>query len=72
MFNKKKIQELEDRIWQLENPPKYKIGDKYSRGVIICVKFRPKKTINFFGEHVEICPNYWEYRAVINHEIITF
>jgi len=39
MFNKKKIQELEDRIWKLENPPKYKVMDKYMHGVVVEVIF---------------------------------
>jgi len=71
MFNKKKIQELEDRIWKLENPPRYKVGDKYQNGVIIDVKFRPKRTMSFFNEIIDLCPNHWEYKAVINHQIMT-
>lgn len=28
IFNRKKIKELEERIWKLENPPKYKLREK--------------------------------------------
>ena len=42
MFNSKKIKELEDRIWQLENPCEFKVGDKIKGCIIIEIKFRPK------------------------------
>jgi len=72
MFNKKKIQELEDRIWQLENPPKYKIGDKHNGGIIFEVKFRPKTTFTLFYEHIVVSPNHYEYKALIKGKIINF
>lgn len=36
MFNRKKIEELELRIWALENPCKFKVGQKIANnGVVI-------------------------------------
>ena len=49
MFNSKKIKDLEKRIgqleWQLENPPKYKVGDKTKTGIICEVIFLNKPLV---------------------------
>lgn len=87
MFNKKlkqKIASLEEeilivkkdierRVWKLENPPKYKIGDKYKKGYIVNdVILRRRKLLNnnwlptFLQIHNpnEPCLYFWEYSIV--------
>jgi hypothetical protein len=48
MFNsklKKQIASLEDRIWQLENPPKYKVGSKIDKVWIVCEVHKATRSI---------------------------
>ena len=68
MFNSKKIKDLEerialqaeyfgDRLWKLENPPKYKVGDKTKTGIICEVKIMNYK-------YREMPVRYWSYNEV--------
>jgi hypothetical protein len=65
MFNSKKIKDLEKRIgqleWQLENPPKYKVGDKTKTG-IICEVTLTSRDIGIYTEPIYI--KRWLYREV--------
>lgn len=60
MFNSKKIKELEkrlnsqlERIWQLENPCPYKVGQKIKQGIVIKVSFTKAfySWINYMPNH---------------------
>lgn len=66
MFNNKRIKDLEKRIgqleWQLENPPKYKVGDKTKTGIICEVKLMSYISNYFIG--IGICTNSWSYKEV--------
>lgn len=59
MFNRKKIEELELRIWALENPCKFNVGDKLRDGGFII------KT-----ELVTTWGNEWRVTGIFNDGII--
>lgn len=51
---------ITDRITRLENPPKYKLGDKIKGGVIVDVKWHSSKDNWIFGSSYAR----WEYTAM--------
>jgi hypothetical protein len=54
VFNRK-IELLEDEVWELKNPPKFNVLDKFSTSVITKIKLR-----NFRG-YCSYSRRYWEY-----------
>jgi hypothetical protein len=66
MFNSKKIKDLEKRIgqieWQLENPPKYKVGDKTKTGIICEVTLITNRG-HFYGGYLPYVKS-WYYKEV--------
>lgn len=64
-LTQKKNTELEDRIWKLENPPKYKVGDKISKEWIVvdCIfkekRYRMEGIIRYYAIKKE-----WAYTLI--------
>lgn len=69
MFNKKlkqRIKELENSVWQLQNPPKHKVGDKSKdkTKTIVSIEFKAGDTVYpeyFTRVNVVYYLNRWEY-----------
>ena len=71
MFNKKlkeKVSNLEERIWKLENPPKYKLGQKVDGGIVCEIIFRPKKNFGYLIAVFDF-QNRYQYKLLKNGKI---
>jgi len=58
----KKIELLEDEIWKLKNPPKFKVGQKVSYCIVLDVFLR-KMTVHNFINGTSSPDYYWEYET---------
>ena len=66
MFNKKlkqRIKELENSVWQLQNPPKHKVGEKSKdkTKTIVSIEFKEVSPEYFHRLFVGYYENRWEY-----------
>lgn len=60
---KRKVEELEIKVWKLENPCTVKVGDKYKGGKVFSVEFVK-------GVEFTYSMTVWDFNTRFNHYLI--